>query len=297
MIYTVTINPSIDYIMHVESFEPDRVNRSSGEKIYVGGKGINVSYVLNQFGIKSTILGFCAGFTGKYIKDELAVLGLNQKMIQLESGISRINVKLKGSDETEINGQGPEISEEDMVQFYKIIDLIEDGDVLVLAGSASPSLKADIYKKILDRLSRKKIISVVDATGELLTDTLECQPFLIKPNIYELEQIAGVKLTSLDDISLYASKLVDKGAHNVIVSMGQKGAMLINGSGSIYCPARKGNAINSTGAGDSMVAGFIYSYLTKKDIEKSFRFAVETGTIAAFSEGLPQKEDLKKISI
>ncbi len=297
MIYTVTINPSIDYIMNVRSLERDRVNRSSGEKIYIGGKGINVSYVLNQFGIKSTVLGFCAGFTGKYIKDELASLGLNEKMIQLESGISRINIKLKGTDETEINGQGPEISEEDMEKFYKSTDLIEDGDILVLAGSASPSLKADIYRKILDRLRHKKIISVVDATGQLLTDTLECQPFLIKPNIYELEQIAGVKLLSPDDVSSYASELVDRGARNVIVSMGPDGAMLINSSGSIYCPARKGRAINTTGAGDSMVAGFIYMYLTRKDIEKSFRFAVETGTVAAFSEGLPQKDDLKKIII
>ncbi|MDO5561121.1 MAG: 1-phosphofructokinase [Oscillospiraceae bacterium] len=297
MIYTVTVNPSLDYVMNIGELETGLVNRSSAERVYVGGKGINVSYVLKEFGVESTVLGFCAGFTGDYIKKELERAGISECLTQLPDGISRINVKLKGSKETEINGSGPKVQQEYIDKLYSHCAGMRSGDVMVLAGNVPSHVSPEIYHDMLDMVYDKNVLSVVDASGKLLTDTLDRHPFLIKPNIYELQDLFNVKCDSLYEISSYAGRLVEMGARNVIVSMDENGAMLVNETGSVYCEARKGQAVNSTGAGDSLVAGFIYKYLECGDIEKAFRFAVAVGTAAAFSEGLPVREDLMKIEI
>lgn len=295
MVYTVTINPSVDYIMHIGALEEGMVNRSASEELYIGGKGINVSFVLKEFGIESVALGFCAGFTGDYIRGKLLENGIKEEMITLKNGNSRINVKLKGQDETEINGQGPDISEESMEELYKTLDKIEDGDYLVLSGSIPKTLPDDIYVNILKRVKGKNIRTVVDAQGQLLLKTLEEKPFLIKPNIYELAGLFSVNINSADAAALYAGKLVERGAQNVIVSMGGNGAVFVNKDHNIYRNAKKGQTVNSTGAGDSMVAGFIGSYIKNNDFEKAFITAVETGTVAAFSAGLPRRDQLLEL--
>lgn len=292
MVYTVTINPSVDYIMHIDELKEGIVNRSSSEELYIGGKGINVSFVLKEFGIESSALGFCSGFTGAYIKDKLSENGIKEEMINLKTGNSRINVKLKGQSETEINGQGPDISSESMEELYKILEKINDGDFLVLSGSIPKTLSDDVYVNILKKIKGKNVKTVVDATGQLLLKTLDEKPFLIKPNIYELADLFSVNINSPDAAALYAGKLIERGAQNVIVSMGENGAVFVNKDHNIYRNARKGKTVNSTGAGDSMVAGFIAGYINNMDFEKAFITAVETGTIASFSAGLPKKEQL-----
>ncbi len=295
MVYTVTVNPSVDYIMHVGTLEEGMVNRSSSEELYIGGKGINVSFVLKEFGIDSVALGFCAGFTGDYIKEKLLEYGIKEEMITLKNGNTRINVKLKGQAETEINGQGPDISTESLEELYKILDKMKDGDYLVLSGSIPKTLSDDTYSNILKKINGKNIKTVVDASGQLLLKTLDENPFLIKPNIYELADLFSVNINSADAAALYAGKLVERGAQNVIVSMGGNGAVFVNKDHNIYRNAKKGKVVNSTGAGDSMVAGFIGSYIRNGDFEKAFETAVETGTIAAFSAGLPCKEQLSDL--
>ncbi len=292
MVYTVTINPSVDYVMHIDGLNEGAVNRSSSEKIYIGGKGINVSFVLKEFGIESVALGFCAGFTGDYIKSILSENGIKEELIKLNSGYSRINIKLKGNAETEINGQGPEISEKSLDELYNKLDRIQDGDYLILSGSVPKTLSDDIYPELLRKIKGKNVRTVVDASGKLLLNSLDERPFLIKPNIYELADLFSVNITSADAAALYAGKLVERGAQNVIVSMGENGAVLVSKDQNLYQKARKGKVINSTGAGDSMVAGFIGSYIKHQNIEKAFVTAVETGTVAAFSAGLPLKEQL-----
>lgn len=303
MIYTVTFNPSLDYIVGVDNFKTGRVNRTSEEVIFPGGKGINVSIVLGNLGMKSTPLGFTAGFTGNEIKRLLSEFNIDNEFIDVNNGLSRINVKLRSleesgtekkvAEESEINGMGPMIDKESLDKFYTQIDRLEEGDVLILAGSIPTVLPDTMYKDIMARLSDKNILVVVDATNDLLVNVLEYHPFLIKPNNHELGEIFGVTIESKDDVIVYAKKLQDMGARNVLISMAGDGAVLVAEDGQSYkMEAPKGKVKNSVGAGDSMVAGFVYGYLTEKNYEKAFHYGVCTGSASAFSENLATKDEV-----
>lgn len=295
MIYTVTLNPAIDYVVHPAFFEEGETNRSLREEIYVGGKGINVSLVLKEFGLESKVLGFSAGFTGALIEEEVLKSGLKANFVRIREGFSRINIKIKSGRESEINCRGPKISAEDTEKFYKTLDEIKDGDMLVLAGSVPPSMRPDIYERILMRLSGKKIKTVVDAGGDVLLKTLKYSPFLIKPNERELEDAFKVKLHSEEEIIYYAKKLQNMGAANVLVSRAGKGAILIDESGKIYvASACKGTVKNSVGAGDSMVAGFIAG-ASKGDYEFALKVGTAAGAATAFSDGLAKKNDISDL--
>jgi 1-phosphofructokinase len=296
MIYTVTLNPSLDYIVSVDNFMTGRVNRTSKELMFPGGKGINVSIVLNNLGVKSTALGFIAGFTGEEIKRQVSEIGIDEQFIAISEGLSRINVKLRSNEESEINGMGPNIDEKSLSEFMGQLDELQKGDVLVLAGSIPDRMPSTMYRDIMERLQDKEIMIVVDATRELLVNVLEFHPFLIKPNNFELGEIFGVEFTDNEQIITYAKKLQDMGARNVLVSMAGDGAILVAEDGSVYeTPAPKGKVVNSVGAGDSMVAGFIYGYLSEKSYEKAFYMGVATGSASAFSEKLATKENVEKL--
>ena len=293
MIYTVTFNPSLDYVMDIENFKQGSVNRSEKEQIFVGGKGINVSMVLKNLGNDSNALGFIAGFTGKQIEDQLKEIGCQSDFIKLDKGLSRINVKLRGTIESEINGAGPEISNEDIEKLYKKINEIKEGDILVLAGSIPSSLPSNIYENILEMLQEKNIKVVVDATKDLLLNVLKYNPFLIKPNNHELAEMFKVEINTSEDIIKYAKKLQDLGARNVLISMAGDGAILVGENGQIIqSKAPKGIVKNSVGAGDSMVAGFIHGYIeNSQELTKAFKMAVATGSASAFSDKLATKEE------
>jgi 1-phosphofructokinase len=296
MIYTVTLNPSLDYIVSVDNFMTGRVNRTSKELMFPGGKGINVSIVLNNLGVKSTALGFIAGFTGEEIKRQVSEIGIDEQFIAISEGLSRINVKLRSNEESEINGMGPNIDEKSLSEFMGQLDELQKGDVLVLAGSIPDRMPSTMYRDIMERLQDKEIMIVVDATRELLVNVLEFHPFLIKPNNFELGEIFGVEFTDNEQIITYAKKLQDMGARNVLVSMAGDGAILVAEDGSVYeTPAPKGKVMNSVGAGDSMVAGFLYGYLSEKSYEKAFYMGVATGSASAFSEKLATKENVEKL--
>ena len=291
MVYTVTFNPAVDYIVHTDELRVGMTNRSEREEIYFGGKGINVSLVLRELGIKSKALGFVAGFTGAAIEKALLESGVDADFVHLDSGFSRINVKIKSSAETELNGSGPDIPEKALAELFEKLDEIKDGDAIVLAGSIPTDLPEDIYERILERLHGKKIRAVVDATKDLLLNVLKYEPFLVKPNKQELEEMFGVKLQSVDDIIIYAKKLREMGAKNVLVSMAGEGAVLLDENGETHvCGVCRGIVKNSVGAGDSMVAGFIAG------CEKSYDYALKLGTASggatAFSDGLAQKEKI-----
>lgn len=290
MVYTVTFNPAIDYVIYADEMKIGAVNRAENEKIYFGGKGINVSIILNELGIKSEALGFVAGFTGEAIEKGMAKDGIKTDFVHLDEGFSRINVKIRGSAETELNGQGPKIPEEKIDALFKKFEKIQDGDTIVLAGSIPPSLPLDIYEKILKNLQNKNIRTVVDATGDLLMNVLKYKPFLIKPNNFELSEIFGVTLKTTEDISNCALKLKEMGAVNVLVSMAGNGALLVDENGKIHvCGVCKGNVKNSVGAGDSMVAGFIAG-CEKKSYEYALKLGTAAGGATAFSEGLAQRD-------
>lgn len=291
MIYTVTVNPAIDYVIHADNIILGQVNRTQGEEIYFGGKGINVSVVLNNLGIKSTALGFIAGFTGEAIENGVSALGIKTDFTKLQNGITRINVKIKSAQETDINGQGPDISDDEIDQLFAKIDKIQDGDILILAGSIPNTLPEDLYERILEKVCNKKIYFVVDATKDLLVNTLKFKPFLVKPNNFELGEIFGKTLTSDDDIVFYAKKLQELGAKNVLVSLAAKGAILITETGECFKTGTpQGKVKNSVGAGDSMVAGFIAGYLEKGDYGYALKFGTAAGSATAFSEGLGSKD-------
>lgn len=295
MIYTVTFNPAIDYVMHTGEMQMGCVNRSQSEEIYFGGKGINVSIVLSELGIASKALGFVAGFTGKAIEEGVRSKGAETDFIHLESGFSRINVKIKSNEETELNGQGPKISSKAISMLYEKLDKLEDGDTLVLAGSIPGTLPSDIYEKILARLSEKKIKAVVDATKELLLSVLKYKPFLIKPNNHELGEMFGVTLTSTEEVIAYAKRLKKMGAVNVLISMAGDGAVLVDESGNVHtCGACSGRVKNSVGAGDSMVAGFLAGSMAG-DYEYALRLGTAAGGATAFSDGLAEKEDIYRL--
>ena len=293
MIYTVTFNPSLDYIVSVDDFKLGLTNRTSSELMLPGGKGINVSIVLKNLGIQSTALGFMAGFTGKEIARRLEEEGVASDFIQIEEGISRINLKLKSIDGTEINGSGPKIPKEKVEELMKRLNTMKEGDVLFLAGSIPASMPDDIYSRIMKELKDKGIMIVVDATRDLLMNVLEYRPFLIKPNNHELGEIFEVTLKTREDVIPYGRKLQEKGARNVLVSMAGEGAVLIAEDGQVFdTPAPKGKLINGVGAGDSMVSGFVAGWIEKQDYEYAFHMGVASGSASAFSENLATKEEI-----
>ena len=295
MVYTVTFNPAIDYIVHTSEMKLGATNRSDKEEMYFGGKGINVSIVLRELGISSKALGFTAGFTGKAIEKGLADMGIDTDFVRLEKGNSRINVKIKSSEETELNGQGPDIDDKAISALFEKLDNISDGDTLILAGSIPSSLPSDIYQRILERLSSKKIKAVVDATKDLLLNVLKYKPFLVKPNNHELGEMFGVTLKTDEDIEKYARKLQEMGALNVLVSMAGDGAMLIDEYGKMHrCGVCKGKVKNSVGAGDSMVAGFTAGSL-QGDYEYALKLGTAAGGATAFSDGLATKEKIAEL--
>lgn len=296
MIYTVTFNPAIDYVVRMEKLEIGSVNRSREEALFYGGKGINVSTVLKNLGVDSVALGFVAGFTGKAIEEGVAALGVKADFITVSDGVSRINVKLKAGEETEINGKGPNISDAELEELYKKLDGLTDGDCLVLAGATPPSLPSDVYEKIMARLAGKKVDIVVDATKDLLLNVLKYHPFLIKPNNFELGEMFGVTLHSDEEIEEYAKRLQALGARNVAISMAGDGSMLLTETGETYrMGVPKGKVVNSVGAGDSMVAGFIASYFAEHDYKKALKYGAATGSATAFSEGLATKDQVEKL--
>ena len=295
MIYTVTFNPAIDYVVKTDKMKSGEVNRANEEKMYFGGKGINVSLVLRELGIKSRAFGFIAGFTGEAIENGLASQGIETGFVRLKNGFSRINVKIKSDEETELSGRGPDIPDDAVKELFEKLEMIKDGDTLVLAGSIPPSLPSDIYEKILAHLEGRKIKTVVDATKDLLLNVLKYRPFLVKPNNHELGEMFGVKLETVEQIAEYAEKLRKMGAENVLVSMAGDGALLIDETGKVYHQGVcKGTVKNSVGAGDSMVAGFIAG-AEKGDYEYALKLGTACGGATAFSDGLAEKEDIFRL--
>lgn len=296
MIYTVTFNPSLDYIVNVENFELGKVNRTKEETLYPGGKGINVSIVLKNLGYENTALGFLAGFTGEKIQSLLEEQGINTDFITVEEGMSRINVKLHSNVESEINGRGPLISEEDIQKLYRKLDILMEDDILVLAGSIPDVMPKSMYMDIMKYLESKKLKVVVDATNELLSNVLSYRPFLIKPNNYELGEIFKVEIKNIDDVVFYARKLQELGARNVLVSLAKDGAVLVSEDGDVFRQsAPQGVVKNSVGAGDSMVAGFLAGYLEHHDYLNAFKVGICAGSASAFSKELATKEEVEAL--
>jgi 1-phosphofructokinase len=296
MIYTVTFNPSLDYIVSVDNFRLGLTNRTDSELLLPGGKGINVSVVLMNLGIESTALGFVAGFTGEEVIRRLEQMGVKNGFIWLEEGFTRINLKLKSIDGTEINGQGPAIGEEPAGLLMKKLNTLGEGDVLFLSGSIPASMPDDAYRKIMEMLDGKGIMTVVDATGHLLMNVLEYRPFLIKPNNHELGEIFETELKTRESVIPYGRKLQEMGARNVLVSMAGEGAVLIAANGEVYdTPAPEGKLVNGVGAGDSMVAGFMAGYMERHDYGHAFRMGVAAGSASAFSENLATKQEIEAV--
>lgn len=294
MIYTVTLNPAVDYVIHADKIAAGEVNRLRSEEIFFGGKGINVSLVLRELSVKSQALGFVAGFTGDAIEQGVREAGIDTDFVRLESGFSRINVKIKSEEETDLNGAGPDIPQDKVEELFLKLDKIQSGDTIVLAGSIPASLPRDFYEKILEKLENKQIRAVVDADGRLLRGVLKYNPFLVKPNSFELGGLFGRRLETLDEVIEHAKKLREMGPKNVLVSMAGDGAVLVSESGEVItCGVCRGKVKNSVGAGDSMVAGFLAGY------EKGCGYALKLGTAAgsatAFSEGLGSKEEIFRL--
>lgn len=296
MIYTVTFNPSLDYIVTVPGFTCGRVNRTREEKIFPGGKGINVSMVLKNLGYENTALGFYAGFTGNELQRLVEEKGICADFIPVAEGMSRINVKIRGDEESEINGQGPAIKDSDIKKLYEKLEKLEDGDILVMAGSIPDVMPQTIYLDIMKYLADRNLKIVVDATKDLLVNVLQYHPFLIKPNNHELGEIFGVTLKEKSEVIQYAKKLQEMGATNVLISMAGDGAVFVAEDGSVYeSEAPKGKVINSVGAGDSMVAGFLAGYLQSGNYENAFHMGVCTGSASAFSEELATKAEVEEL--
>lgn len=297
MIYTVTFNPSLDYVVLVDKFNVGAVNRTSDERIFAGGKGINVSKVLKNLGHENTALGFIAGFTGDKLQEMLTNAGVTTDFIRVDNGLTRINVKIRSEKASEINGQGPQIDKTAIDKLYKKLDTLESGDILVLAGSIPDVMPKTIYSDIMDYLKNKDIRIIVDATKELLVNSLKYKPFLIKPNNFELGEIYGVELNLRNEVVPYALKLQKEGARNVLVSMGNEGAVLVAEDGNVYMSnPPQGKVVNAVGAGDSMVAGFLAGYLSSGDYEESLRMGLVAGSASAFTHDLATKEDINEVS-
>ena len=298
MIYTVTFNPSMDYIVSVNDFKPGSTNRTKTEQLLPGGKGINVSTVLSHLGIENTALGFTAGFTGDELERRLEDMGVQTDFIKLDEGFTRINVKLKSIDGTEINGQGPAVDEAQVMTLMEKLRHLKDGDILVLAGSIPASMPDTLYESIMAGLAGKGVRIVVDAERKLLKNVLKYHPFLIKPNHHELGDIFGVKLGTREAVVPYAGKLQAMGAANVLVSLGGAGAVLLTENGHIYqAEAPKGRLVNSVGAGDSMVAGFLAGWMETggKDAVYAFKMGIAAGSASAFSENLATRREVEAV--
>lgn len=296
MVYTVTFNPSIDYMVELKDFSEGKVNRTKAEQVFPGGKGINVSMVLNNLGIENTALGFVAGFTGNEIERTLKESGCNTRFIHVDVGMSRINVKIKSGKESEINGQGPGISNKHIDELMNILMELKEEDILVLAGSIPDSLPSSVYTDIISKLDGKKIKTVVDATGELLVNVLSYRPFLIKPNNHEMEEIFNTVIGTEDELVKYGKRLLEMGAQNVLISRAAEGAILICGDGNvIYGKAPEGKVVNSVGAGDSMVAGFICGYIEKQDFNYALKMGLSAGSASAFSDKLATRQEVEEI--
>jgi 1-phosphofructokinase len=296
MIYTVTFNPALDYAIGVDNLVSGMTNRSSYEQLLPGGKGLNVSTILSNLGIENTALGFIAGFTGQEIKRSFEERGGKSDFIELKNGISRINVKIKSAEETEINASGPIIDSESLEKLTEKLDALKDGDILVLAGSIPASLPDSLYSDIMARLDGRGVLIAVDATKDLLLNVLPYKPFLIKPNNHELGEIFGVTLKTREDVIPYAKKMQEKGARNVLVSMAGEGAVLVAENGEVLMSeAPKGTVKNSVGAGDSMVAGFIAGWCEKHTYRHAFKMGLSSGSASAFSEELATKAEIEKV--
>ncbi len=296
MVYTVTFNPSLDYIVTVDDFKLGLTNRTTSELMLPGGKGINVSIVLSNLGIENTAIYFSAGFIGDEITRKVKECGIKSEEIKVSNGCSRVNLKLKSIDGTEINGAGPDISKEAIESFYHKLEMLQAGDTLVLAGSIPQTMPETIYSDIMARLSGKGIRIVVDATRDLLVNVLEYKPFLVKPNNHELGEIFDVELNTREEVVPYAKKMIEMGAENVIVSMAGQGAVFVSANGDAYLrEAPEGELVNGVGAGDSMVAGFIAGYLENKDLLHAFKMGLSAGSASAFSEYLATRKEVEAV--
>ncbi|MBE6853420.1 MAG: 1-phosphofructokinase [Ruminococcus sp.] len=294
MIYTVTFNPAIDYVVRTGDMKTGEVNRALSEEIFFGGKGINVSVVLGELGVKSKALGFVAGFTGAAIEEGITRAGVEADFVHLKKGFSRINVKIKSSAETELNGKGPDISQEELDMLFCKLEELKDGDTLVLAGSIPSSLPEDIYEKIMARLSDRRIRTAVDASGELLLNVLKYRPFVVKPNKSELSATLGREITTVEQVAEGAEELRKRGAVNVLVSMAGDGAVLVDEHGRVHvCGVCRGCVRNSVGAGDSMLAGFLAG--CDEGYDHALRLGTAAGGATAFSDGLACREDIMKL--
>lgn len=296
MFYTVTLNPALDYILQVDDFGIGKINRTKTEKILPGGKGLNVSMVLKNLGIDSVAIGFIAGFTGDELRKQMEQKGVKTEFIKVQNGITRINVKISSNQETALNGIGPDIDEKDIEELLQKINEITSDDLVILSGNIPKSIPKNIYQIICDILEKNNVTFVVDATRELLIDVLKYKPFLIKPNKEELEETFKVKITTKDELVTYAKKLQDMGAQNVLISLGGDGAILLNKEGKVYySKAPKGKVINTVGAGDSMVAGFLAGYKKTKDYEQAFKMGIATGSASAFSMDLATAKEVEDL--
>jgi len=308
MIYTVTFNPSLDYVISVNEFETGKINRTAKENVFPGGKGINVSTVLNELGVETVALGFIAGFTGQEVQRSLHKQGINTDFIEVQDGLTRINMKLRSDilietetnevwhQETEINGRGPVISEKELMHLMKKIATLTDEDILVVSGSICQGVPQSIYADIVRLCDENQVRVVVDATSALLWNTLEYKPFLIKPNHHELGDIFNREIMTREETVFYGKELQNRGAKNVLVSLGKDGAVLVAEDGQVYeCEAPQGDVINSVGAGDSMVAGFLAGYLKSNDYKEALELGICAGSATAFSEGLARKDDIEAL--
>lgn len=296
MIYTVTFNPALDYLMYVSELQSDDINRTEKEQLFYGGKGINVSVILTRLGVKNKALGFLAGFSGHQLEDMLNADSIENDFVYLKKGYTRINVKIKSKKETDINACGPEITADDIQELFKKIENLEKDDCLVLAGSIPKSLPDNIYEKILDKLNGKGIDFVVDATGDLLKNVLKYKPFMIKPNHHELGEIFSTEIKTLDEIKKYGKMLQDMGARNVLISRGKDGAALLDENGEIHTMGNvPGKIVSSVGCGDSMVAGFLAGYYQTKDYAYALKLGSACGNATAFSSSLATKEEIEKM--
>lgn len=296
MICTVTFNPSLDYIVRVDDMRLGAINRTTYEQVLPGGKGINVSIVLGNLGHESRALGFLAGFTGAEIARRVREAGVDADFIEVAEGMSRINAKIKSNEETELNGQGPLITETDIEQLYARLDVLSQDDTLVISGSVPATLPGDMYERIMERLDGRGVRIVVDAERELLTRVLPYRPFLVKPNNIELGDIYGVKLETRADVIPYAKRMQQAGARNVLVSMAGEGGVLVAESGEVFdSPAAKGEVVNSVGAGDSSVAGFLAGLAETGSYETAFRMALASGSASAFSDHLATRPEVEEL--
>lgn len=299
MIFTVTFNPSLDYIVRVDEMRLGTINRTNYEQLLPGGKGINVSIVLGNLGHPSRALGFSAGVTGVALEKLLADAGVDADLVHVKEGFTRINAKVKAIEETELNGQGPRIAPEDVDALFSKLDVLGQDDTLVISGSVPNTLPSDMYEQVMERLAGRGVRIVVDAERDLLTRVLPYRPFLVKPNNHELGDIFGVTLKTRDEVVPYARRMQEMGAQNVLVSMAGEGGVLVAADGQVYqSPAAKGTVVNSVGAGDSCVAGFLAGLMETGSYQTAFRMGLAAGSASAFSDHLatrPEVEDLMSL--